>query len=231
MKLVVFGDSFPNGLIKYPTRNSKEVREKINFGTQLIQLENTFTEVCNYAMSGCNNAMIFDTILQCLKQHTDNVFFLVCWTSPTRRYFYDYGVERYDNIPKKFYSMTNELNENLELAKFIGTCSSLLHYFDIPFAQTNSFYPLPIENPFTVDYYKKCNVIKAEYPITNTLFDIMAETFCTDKNVRQNYDDNHDKFNIDPNEYIAGCLHPTELGHKKIAQVLNPVIESYLPKP
>ena len=43
MKLVVFGDSFVEGLIKEPVLNSTEERKDISFVNQLTYLDNPFT--------------------------------------------------------------------------------------------------------------------------------------------------------------------------------------------
>jgi len=227
MKLVVFGDSFPYGCIKEPYRIPREESMKINFATQLTKLDNNFTSVKNYGRPGAGNSTIFDKVLNCIDYYNKDVFYLVCWSAPSRQAYYDLMREKYVDLGIKKLPLYQQIDQDLEFAKFIGFCSSILKYHNIPFAQISSFSPLPVNNIFPTDYYENCNVIEAQYPLTNTLFDIIAGHFCTDYNVKDP-ELNHDKFDVKPSKLISGCLHPTEIGHEKIAEVLNPILKNYL---
>ena len=217
MKLVVFGDSFVEGLIKEPVVNSVEERKKISFVNQLTHLDNPFSDSKNMGVRGANNRLIAHTIWKEVQQgNLKNVFYLVCWSSPYRGF----------GIPSKFAPYSNYPDVNFETDVLILSVKSLLESLNIPFLQTNSFAPL--DNKLPIDIYKSANYLAAEYK-RNTLFDIIADRFLKDEGLnKKEYYQNHDIFDAPKSDFIAECKHPSSLGHKKIAETLNLYIKNYI---
>ena len=221
MKLVVFGDSFVEGLIKEPVLNSTEERTNISFVNQLTYLDNPFTASKNMGRRGASNRLIANRVWKEVQliENTKNVFYLVCWSGPWR----GFDVKETDKKHKPYLDFPNFHFETDMVILFI---KSLLESLNIPFLQTNSFAPL--ENKLPIDIYKSANYLFAEYK-RNTLFDIIADRFLKEESLNsKDYYKNHNNFDIPKSNLVADCKHPSPLGHKKIAETLNLHIKEYI---
>jgi hypothetical protein len=215
MKLIAFGDSFVEGLIKEPIENSVEDRAKINFVTQLASLNNSFTSFENYGERGSGNESIAYKVQKRLDQPTDNCFFLVCWTTPFRVGKYKKEFDRYETV-----LTSNIVNKNFvfETKMLMFGISHLLKLNNIPYAFINSFSP---------ESYDGINYINSNYK-RNTLFDIIAERYGntstpTDHETKVN----HSFFDVPNSKFIAPCKHPTAIGHRLIAKTLDKYLKEY----
>jgi hypothetical protein len=225
MKLIAFGDSFVEGLIKEPTENSIEDRANINFVTQLVSLDNSFTSFENYGERGSSNVRIAHRVWKRLQKDTSKCFFLVCWSSPYRYGTYEKNVDDYRSVDLRKEKVTNK-HETFETDIFISSIKSLLDYYQVPYLQTNSF--APIDNKLPTEFYTSANYLCAEHK-RNTLFDIIANRFLKNENLdEKEYYQNHDFFDVPRSNLIADCKHPTAIGHKEIAKTLNPYIKKII---
>lgn len=217
MKLIAFGDSFVEGLIKEPKENSFHERARINFVTQIVSLDNVFTSFENYGERGSGNESIAYKVQNRIKKPTKNCFFLVCWTSPYRIGRFDDQNDRYETVGLT----SNSINKNYEFETkmFMFGISNLLKLNNIPYAFVNSFSPQSYEN---------INYINHNYK-RNTLFDIIAERY-GNSSEPADYETkiNHSEFDIPSNKFIAPCKHPTAKGHKLIAKTLDKHLKKYI---
>lgn len=210
MKLIAFGDSFVEGLIKDPKENSKAMRKKINFVTQLALLDNIFDSVENYGERGSGNESIAYKIHKRLhKRELSNCFFLVCWSSPFREAAYDKVNDKYSSTSKIKFNK----NYYFQTKMLMYGVSKILELYKIPYVFTSSFTTYNYNNTNHINWQSPCN----------SLFDIIALRYC------QNYDTNESNyFNVNPNQYIAKCNHPTAIGHKLIAKTLDIHLKEYI---
>lgn len=226
MKLVAFGDSFVEGLIKVPKENTPEERKEINFVTQLQRLDNPFTSTENYGVRGYGTEAIAYEVYKRLQQPCDDCFFLVVWSGIYRVGNYHRHPDRYQvNMPKGYVEVPK--NYVFQTDIHMEAISSLLKKRNIPYAYTNSFSPHTHESKlFDEEYFESLNYINATYK-RNTLFDIIAERYGQDD---ENYEGgkNHTVFDVPPSKFIAGCKHPTPIGHKLIANTLNDPIKKII---
>ena len=222
MKLVAFGDSFVEGLIKEPKVNTPEERNEINFVTQLQKLENQFTSVENYGSRGYGTEAIAYSVYKRLQTCTKNCFFLVVWSSPFRSSTYNETDDTYVvSTPKTFKNYSFHLDMHIE------AISSILKKRGIPYAFINSFSPHTHQSKlFTAEYFENLNYINATYK-RNTLFDIIAEQYGNYNNTYNGMLE-HVQFDIDPSKFIAKCKHPTPEGHCLIAQTINNSIKKII---
>ena len=225
MKLVSFGDSFVEGLIKKPIENSIEERKIINFVSQLLNLDNPFSTVENFGARGSSNASIAHRVWKRAQEDTRDCFFLICWSSPYRYGHYDKHVDNYRTLDLRK-EIINEKDQQFETDSFIFFIKSLLESYNIPYAQTNSFATL--ENRLPVQHYINANYICADQK-RHTLFDIIANRFNSNLDLTANdFESNHDMFDVPASDLIALCKHPTDQGHKKIAETLSPFLKKII---
>ena len=220
MKLIVFGDSFVEGLLKNPTRSTPEEGHKISFAARLGEMLGR--EVVNLSMTGSSNDGVAYNVYKWLRDRTDTdeeVFVLVVWSSLYRIMTYNKSLDRMDYandnaITREFY-FTNEM--------FIAATHALLKSKNINHLMTQSFlnhlgfkYPHVTSQQDTMPFYIEWGALH------NTLYDIIDNKWlATDAWVPiQNHHDT-----IHTSDLIAECQHPTPLGHIKIAETLLPYIE------
>lgn len=225
MKLVAFGDSFVEGLIKQPQENSVKERDAICFTRRLVETSELFDSYTNYGTRGTGNESIFYNVYKHASHHNnDDDFYLICLSGLERIGIYNkdldcYGIANYNiNIPFEPFFQTQMLMTGV-------------HYYlknkNIPHLFTSSF------TPFYMFYNK--HTISEEYIIgdidkSNSLFDIIAHRFNKNTVHFGDYRTSHVDFNVPKSKYIAHCLHPSMKGHKLIATTLLPYIEDHLLK-
>ena len=225
MKLLAFGDSFVEGLIKEPRENSVKQRDAICFTRRLAETSELFDSYANYGTRGSGNESIFYNAYKHSSYYdNDNSFYLICLSGLERVGFYDKNLDSY-SIPNR--------SVNVPFEPFFQTQMLMtgLHYYlknkNIPHLFTSSF------TPFYMFYNK--DTIPEEYIIgdvdkSNSLFDIIADRFNKDTDYFGNYQTSHVDFKVPKSKYIAQCLHPSTKGHKLIATTLLPYIEDHLLK-
>jgi hypothetical protein len=233
VKFIVFGDSFVNGLISLPKRNSEAERERINFAYKIYKNYKTFTEYENISKPGASNDQIAYWVYKYIRNFLssdsrnflDNYFFLIVWSAPVRANSYSWESDEYNERE------IAEKNWYYETDMKILAVAHLCDQFKIKYAMINSFtqnqYDSPIfsyDNPYNVQW------INGDKPF-NTLFDIVTEKYCT-SNTNYNDDDlryvhHHHIVNAE-SSLVAPCGHPTDKGHDLIAYTLIPYIDNIL---
>ena len=142
-RLVIFGDSFIEGLIKDPHRNSQSEKEEIRFTTHLSNLLNI--EVINQGSSmgmGLNGLTwkIWDWVN---KNSLENTYIMIFWSGPGRYHTYNPSKNRYvensHEIQKHHIEFENEIN--------IRSIVNLLKG-KAPFLMSNSFYDFKYFFPY-----------------------------------------------------------------------------------
>jgi len=218
MKLVAFGDSFTEGLIKEPIENTQEERAEINYANQLLKLDNPFTSLENLAYRGNGNETIAYKIYKRLQSDYKDCFFLVAWSAPARQGMYikkddEYKTDHHPTI-KHYKFQTEMLMLGIHFA---------LNEFKVPHAFINAFSPhTHYSNLFNSKFFNKINYINSTYK-RNTLFDIIAERYGNTSEP-----DQKEFFDVASNKYISKCNHPTALGHQLIAEKINPFLKKTL---
>jgi lysophospholipase L1-like esterase len=228
MKLVAFGDSFVEGLIKEPYENSRENRKEINFVSQLINLDNCFTEAENYGVRGSSNERIAYEAYKRLKHSYSYCFFLVAWSGIERQEIYNIEKDKYEYQKVKRWP---EKNLKFQSEMFMISLHQIFKYYKIPHAFVNAFQPLQNSNKiFDTEFFKSINYVNPDF-LRNTLFDIISNRY--GKNIPIPAEEqyiNHDYFKVEKSKYIADCLHPSKEGHRLIAKTLNLYLENLLDK-
>lgn len=228
MKLVVFGDSFPRGLIKDPIENSKEDQNRINFCQKLLELDNQFTSLENFSQRGSgNDSIAYEAYKRIVKKkYQQDSFFLICWSGITRYAYYDIAKDRYLNVNNsELFTKVITKQGYFALDTFIISLSNMLKHYKIPHAQINSFVSFGFSD-LPREIYKECNYINPEYN-NNTLYDIISEKYCK-KSLTLWIE--HSLRTKENNGLITDCRHPTEMGHQKIAETLNPYLKIMVDK-
>lgn len=221
-KIVAFGDSFVQGLIKEPYEISSEEMKRINFVTKLGELNNIPVENYGYRGNG-QNSVAYDVVnyLETNKPSGD-VLFLVVWSGYARKMHFDENTLRYtgfsstdsEEIEGKYYKVDFKYINTINIR---GTYN-LLKQIKQPFLMLNSFI-----NLFDIEDLNLKGL--EDRWIKETLFEMCIGK----KKVPENYYVNHDHYlyykTNHPN--LAQCMHPSEKGHKVIAQKLGKYIKSY----
>lgn len=223
-KIVAFGDSFVQGLIKEPiSLTEKEMRE-INFITKIGKKLNIEYE--NYGVRAyAQNSIAFEVIryLQSNKPSKDTLF-LIFWTGFGRINYYSDVHKRYEPIEVEVKSDIHSFGSSTDFMNLIYSNNinirgihSLLTSINQPFLMSNSFLRLQdIE-------YINFQGIESNW-ITETLFEMCVGSMETPSDYMINHDDGRFYVKIHPN--IAGCGHPSIEGHKVIADKLIDYIQT-----
>lgn len=224
MRLVSFGDSFVEGLIKDPKPNSIEERDEICFTRKITEGSDIFDSYLNYGERGSGNVAICHNVYKHVSRGDlqDNDFLLICWSGLGRASTY--------NRLKEKYEISDIIITEFEPIFQINMLASGIHNYlkskNIPHIFTSSFTPFYMFQDF--------DAISSEYIIgdtntSNSLFDIISRRF-NKKHVKHfgSYLTSHCVFKVKKTKYIAKCLHPTAKGHKLIASTLTPYIEKML---
>ena len=217
MKLIAFGDSFVEGLIKEPFENTVQERDQICFVKQIADKCNYFDSYVNYGRRGSGNLSICYNVFKHIRENNyKNCFFLVCLSGAQRQDKYNKKTDRYENsgCKKEYYDIMFQTNILLAGIHQILKHKEIPHLFTSSFMPFNLFYTDVIPPKFIIGDINKCN----------SLFDIIAERFNTPEKLFGNYLDNHTSFNVKKTKFIADCLHPSAEGHKLIADTLTPYI-------
>lgn len=219
-RLVTFGDSYVEGFIKLPKKNTEEERAKINFTQKLYEMPNNIDAIENCGRHGASNKRIAYRIFKRLRKGTQGCFFLICWSSPERLAYYCPDRQEYVMLPKEEEYVGKKIDYVFESNMLIFGIHAILDKLKIPHAQINAF--TPIIGGLPTKCYIDANYINAEYH-QSSLLDIIAERYMTN---------DHEPFIpsrtfIKNSKYITECMHPTEEGNVLIAKTLSPIIENY----
>jgi len=229
MKLLTSGDSFTRGLIKVPTRNTSKEQAKICWPTQLGKLLNC--DVINLARPGAGIDYIAYTIQNYLRRTNDREFFVIAAFSALERQCG--GGEPSEYIyPGPYYKTENYRELFFKNEMIIRGLHSYLKDEGIPHFFTNSFVDVKyhLAELGKLDFYLGDGEVN-QYWLnwkydSNTLYNIIAENYLEPSTKYAHSSQKEDDF-FNGSKYIAGCLHPTEEGHKLIAKTFYPYIKSY----
>ena len=214
-KIIAFGDSFVQGQIKLPYQNSEEEMARINFVTKLGERFNI--PILNYGFRGnAQNGIAFDVHNHIRKYGFDrSALFLVVWSGYSRKQAFNLEEDNYRNWKEQ--SNTSEADLNYLNSVNVRGTYSLLKDNDQPFLMLNSFL-----NFFDIDEFN-LNKIKDNWA-SETLFQMAVG----EKQAVPNYYVNHDNKEYFPSysKNITECMHPSEDGHKAIADVLSKYIKN-----
>lgn len=221
-KIVAFGDSFVQGLIKEPYEITPEEMKRINFVTKLGELNNISVENYGYRGNG-QNSIAYDVVnyLGTNKPSRD-VLFLVVWSGYARKMHFSENTLRYTGFSN---TDSREIEGKYYIVdyKYINTINirgtyNLLKQIKQPFLMLNSFI-----NLFDIEDLNLKGL--EDRWIKETLFEMcigekkLPEDYYANHNHTLYYKTNH------PN--LAQCMHPSEKGHKVIAEKLQNYIEMY----
>lgn len=246
-RLVAFGDSFVEGLIKdtsHPlVENEKKGnptwhRHEINFATLIA---NDFDlEIKNYARRGQGNNYIASRVWDHFRQEdVSQDILLIVWSGFHRPIPYFTCEQEYwgnHNMYGHKYTM-----DEISIFGVMQLCKMA----KVPYLMSNSFVDWhALEND--EDTMKAKNIHNVETLFcsqkwfepenyiewgqsNNTLIDICAGTW-NHKNpiVMRSPIREHSQMKIKNNDAIASCWHPNEKGHRLIADTLKPYIEKKL---
>lgn len=230
MKLVAFGDSFVEGLIKDPHENPISEREEINFVNQIYVNSGIFDSVENYGQRGVGNEYIAHTVYKYIKTHDiTDCFFLVVWSGLDRAAYYHPKKDRYvDTFRRKNEQIQRD--PVFQITTMMLALDNIFKQRQVPYLFSNSFFP--IKDYDEINSLEIVNYTEGGYR-NNSLFDIITENFKTKSKVKKikkvNKWFNHDDIEVS-NKYIAACKHPSAEGHKKIAKTLTPYIQDAIEK-
>jgi len=222
MKLVVFGDSFPNGLNKpspeSPVNNSIEQQQKINFVTRIGQLLEI--EVENYSARGAGNPEIAYRAFDYVRNNAcTDAMLLVVWSSFNR----PYTINPLNGQRSGVFDIPDKALEVLQ-DQMIYAVYGLCIEKKIPLLMTNSFCQpekTHLELNF-LDSFDRSAYIEYGKPC-NTLMDICYGVWL------QNYEYpvhtfDHNYRTQELPDTLSPCWHPNERGHRLIAETLAPYI-------
>jgi len=223
MKLISFGDSFVEGLIKDPYENSVEERDKICFTRKLVKRSKYLDSYKNFGLRGIGNLAISYKVYKYVENYDyKNSFLLVCWSGLDRESVYcekrdEYEIFQGERTQQPIFQ-TNILASGIH---------NYLKSKQIPHLFTSSFTPFYLfHNKDTIPQkYIIGNINKA-----NSLFDIIGKRFNKKIAPNGNYTTSHADFNVPKTDLIAGCLHPTGKGHSLIASTLALYIDNFISK-
>lgn len=211
-KIVAFGDSFVQGLIKEPYEISSEEMERINFVTRLGEHFNIPVE--NYGYRGFGqNSIAYDIVNYIHTNGTNaDTLFLVVWSGFARNPQFDWKTYRYTQF-KPLQKEPFYINHLYLNTVNIRGVYSLLQSSQQPFLMLNSFI-----NLFEIEDLNLKGI--EEQWIDETLFEM-----CIGKGKLIEKQDTEYFYTDHPN--LAKCKHPSEEGHKVIAEKLGEYIVNY----
>lgn len=208
-KIVAFGDSFVQGQIKLPHVISQEEMKRINFVTRLGEYFNIPVE--NYGLRGFGqNAIAFDVIQFFRNNNFDKeVLLLVSWSGYSRALSFSPEHNRYKDWSRQNLSSEDDFAyiNNIN----IRGIHSLLTDNKQPFLMLSSFL-----NMFDVQEIN-LNGIESNW-IEETLFEMCTGERKSTPDFRINHDNKNFYSSTHPN--LSECMHPSEEGHKVIANKL-----------
>lgn len=222
MKLIVFGDSFVEGLLKHPTRSTIAEGHEISFVARLGEMLGC--EVENRSMAGNGNDGIAYDVYKWLRD-TDidpDVFVMVVWSTLNRTLAYNPKFDRmdYENRDDAL-SHPNDIHFKNEIE--MAGIHELLKSKNINHLMTQSFFNhLSVDYPHVITKNETRSHFIEWSQTHNTLFDIIDDKWLSSEGWTPMR--NHTETDI-RSQYIAECQHPTPLGHIKIAETLLPYIE------
>jgi len=222
MKLIGLGDSFPYGLIKSTPSSDEECHNR-SFIRHLSELDNKFTSYDIHALRGAGNEAILYQLYNLIKN--DNYrdsFVFMCWSGMCRDSAWKADQDLYHNPGKISYPVNHVFRTE---SCIIAACS-ILEKYNIPHCMVSSFGDhLEYNEILTRDTVQRYTPSWLNYNhYNNSLFDMIKMNYLSPEpdNTIMYYSYEHSSH--DPNktnQYIADCLHPSELGHKLIADTLN----------
>jgi len=96
MKLVAFGDSFVEGLIKLPQENTVFQRKQINFATQISKINSRIESVDNYGLRGnANQKIAYDAYSHIRDNSYNTYFYLIAFSGSDRASHYYPDTDEY----------------------------------------------------------------------------------------------------------------------------------------
>jgi len=222
MKLLAFGDSFVEGLVKEPSENTPKERDEICFARKIVNKSKYITSYENFGKRGSGNLSISHNVYKYVQNNDcKNSFFLICWS----------GLDRYEEYYKETnqYQNTDYKKQKHDPLFQTNILASGIHNYlknrKISHLFTSSFTPF-------YQFHDK-NIMSEKYIIgdatkANSLFDIISNRFNSNTKPFGEYLASHAQFNVPKSKFIAGCLHPTDKGHTKIAETLVPYIDNFI---
>ena len=228
MRLLTSGDSFTKGLIKVPERNSVEEQNRINWPTQLGKLLNA--DVVNLAQPAAGTDYISHSIHNYLRRTNDRDFFVIAaFSALERQWDYEFFDRTY-MWPEPYYKTENYKELFYKNEMMIRGLHQFLVEENIPHLFTNSFVDVKYANKGTNDFdlgNKNVNDYWLNWNHdSNTLYNIISENYLEPNPIYSHSTQSESDFH-NGSIYIAGCLHPSEEGHKLIAKTFYPYVKKY----
>lgn len=221
-KIVAFGDSFVQGLIKEPHEISSEEMKRINFITRLGEINNIPVE--NFGWRGHGQTSIAYDVVDYLENNkpSKDILFLVVWSGYARKMHFSKDTLRYTGFSNTDSRELENAYHKVDL-NFMNTINirgtySLLKQIEQPFVMLNSFI-----NLFDIEDLNLKGL--EDRWIKETLFEMCIG----EKRLPENYhvNHNHHLYYKTNHPNLAQCMHPSEKGHKVIAEKLQNYIEMY----
>jgi len=225
MRIVAFGDSFTNGLIKLPKRYTQEESHQNSFVNKMFQSSKIFTDYSNLADNGCGNRQIASKIYKCLleKKISKNDFVFIGWSSLTRTALWDneYYKTPDNNVvdyKQLIYDTESSILSTHMILKLQGIRHCMIQAFHDYSSQTDIKYLLEknINFPCWINFQKN----------NNTLMDICMLRYLSEAKFKDIKNHHKEKY-VQHTKYLAECYHPNDAGHRLIAETLRPIAEIY----
>ena len=225
MRIVAFGDSFTNGLIKLPRRFTREESHENSFVNKIYCNSSMFDEYLNLADNGCGNRQIASKIYKTLLAGdiNENDFVFIGWSSLTRNADWN---DDYYNVPN---------NRNIDYKKLIYDTESsilsthmLLKIKKIKHCMIQAFHDYSNQTDIDFLLHKDLNLpcwINFQKR-NNTLMDICMLRYLSNENFEDVKNHHKEKY-VNHTKYLAECYHPNKNGHLLIAETLRPMMEIY----
>lgn len=193
MKLVAFGDSFVEGLIKEPVENTPEERSEISFVNRIKDYSKFITTSQNMGLRGNANQKIAYDCYSWLKLCTENnIFVVVAFSGLDRQAHYYRDTDAYHCCETNLHA--DEQGYFIKDA-LVLLLHEVMKQKNIPHLFVESFVKYVPEQI----YYPK------GIPYESTPLSDLSKS-------------------------LAGCLHPTEVGHHNIAKYLSKRIDEIIIK-
>lgn len=225
MKLVAFGDSFVCGEIKHLHKKDFRDYYQYSFVKHLTLEENSFSEYENFGIPGLpNESILYELYKYINRNDLKEKFIFISWTGFSRVGLYSLKHDKYFSFSHPIFKdvntntdVRNYMNLDFQNEHIILSAIKMLDTVGAKYAMTSSF-----NNPLrdTKLLKRHSNIWISPDKPNNSLFDIVTKNYDKSDYIDSMF--NHTQYKLENNnELLAPCLHPSELGHKVIASVLN----------
>lgn len=235
IRLVVFGDSFPAGIQKYPDGQYNSVKNQIdiNFVTKLANKYNL--EFINYGHAGHSSVSIsYDVYKYINTEHRVSDIVLVCWSGFFRTMGWDDNQERFVPMFIKNHDLyTDYMREVVKIYTAIYNTYDLLKSKNSSFWFISSFVDYSKIKLLNELLHNQAQEWIGGNEENSTLIAAAMRKFQSKGDLLKLGSENVSDHKVDRNpdlskkdlSFFNTCGHPNDRGHNEIVNFLSPYIE------